>query len=408
MRELNDTLAVMSLEVLSALKLRTIDEPLLPNLETLHLWGVDQPFNQFIPFFLSLRVTSISLAFDSDCPKAMVASMVSSLPTLCPHIQKIYLGSLPTDPTITAAVSGIVLAANLNTLQEFHVDSPLTEEASEVVYELPSLRNLSVVIGGEASLPSASLPNLTELLIRCDDEGGWPRLFHGATLGKLKSVKFCARSEEIGDFLGAFERAALSSSVQNTLSEFYILGPCSWIPNYSSLLSFTQMVDLDIVFLCHSRCSSTVDDDIVISLSRAMPKLTGLQLGYVPCGEPTSGVTVKGLVALALHCPDLQRLCIHFQVASLSAPSASSGFGRNTEPTGSQAVCALKKLVVGYILVPEESALMVALTLLQIFPRIENIKFIVDRGWGKVKDAIRLSKRIVDCSSKQQPLTTLK
>ena len=135
-----------------------------------------------------------------------------------------------------------------------------------------------------------------------------------------------------------------------------------------------------------------VDDDTVISLSQAMPKLTTLLLGYKPCGQLTTGVTAKGLVALALHYPDLQRLCIHFQVASLSAPSTSSGqpgFGRNTEPTGSQTVCDLKELVVGYMLVPEESALMVALTLLRIFPRIESIDFIFDRGWGKVKDAIR-------------------
>ena len=60
------------------------------------------------------------------------------------------------------------------------------------------------------------------------------------------------------------------------------------------------------------------------------------------------------------------------------------------------------KLEVGEIPVPEESALMVALTLLQIFPQIMNIEYI-NEGWGKVEDAIHLSKRIVGCSSKVTP-----
>ena len=75
--------------------------------------------------------------------------------------------------------------------------------------------------------PSASLPNLTRLTITCDNEDGWPRLFHGATLGRLECVSFILESEQIGDFLRAFERAALSSSVQNALSEFFLLAWCS-------------------------------------------------------------------------------------------------------------------------------------------------------------------------------------
>ena len=99
----------------------------------------------------------------------------------------------------------------------FHVDSPLIEEASGVIYKLPSLRRLSVFIEKGTPLPSASLPNLTKLAITCDNEGDWPQLFCGATLGKLRSVTFCPQSNQIGDFLGAFKRAALSSSVQSTL-----------------------------------------------------------------------------------------------------------------------------------------------------------------------------------------------
>ena len=405
MRELYEsgTLKVLSLEVFSVVQPRILID-LLPNLDTLQFSSIEGPFIPFISLFLSPRIASICLSFSVSNPfKTLVASTVAVLPTLCPNLQAISL-FLPRDLMITAAVSEMVLATNQNTLQGFHADSPLTEEASEVVFKLPNLYNLSVVIAGETSLPSASLPNLTELEITYDDKSGLLRLFHGATFEKLETVEFFPQSEETGDFLGAFERVALSSSIENTLSKFYLTTSCSWNPNYSSILRFTQLVDLDIGFSCEDGCSSRVDDDTVISLSRAMPKLTVLQLGGYPCGELMTGVTAKGLVALAHHCPDLQRLCIHFQVASLSAPPASPGIGYNTEPTGSLTDCALTELLVGSIPVLEESVSVVAHTLLQIFPRIKWVDF-EHQAWKKVEDAIRLSRRIAGCSSKH-PLTT--
>jgi len=394
MRELVEfyTLDFPSVEVLSVLRLCIINEPLLPNLKTLDFWGVHGLFVPFVPFLLSPRTTSIHLRFSSGPPQAMVASMVTTFPKLCPNLQTISLHFLPRDPMITAAVSGMLLATNRNTLQKFHVDSPLTEEASEVIYKLPNLCGLSVVIERGTSLPPASLPNLTKIAIECEDEGDWPQLFRRATFGKLESVAFYPRCKKIGDFLETFEKVALSSSIQNTLSRFHAFTSCSWNPNYSSLLSFTQLVDLIVGFPCHDGCSSRVNDDIVIDLSRAMPKLRALRLGDDPCREFAIGATAKGLMALALHCPDLLYLCIHFQVASLGAPLASSEIGYNTEPTGSQKGCALKELTVGEIPVPEGSFFPVALPLLQIFPRIEAIHS-TDEKWGKIMSTIRFSRR---------------
>ena len=107
-------------------------------------------------------------------------------------------------------------------LRWFPVDRFSFTEASEVRYKLSNLRSLSVFIERETSLPSASLPNLTRLPFTCDNEDDWLRPFHGATLRKLKTVTFIRQSEQIGGFLGAFNRAALSS-VQNTLSEFCLV-----------------------------------------------------------------------------------------------------------------------------------------------------------------------------------------
>ena len=387
-------------EVFSAMQLYTVNELLFPNLKTLFLWGIGRPFLPFIPLFLSPRTTSIYLSFEPDLPNTTISSTITILPTLCPDLQEIAFYFVTRDPMITATVSGMLLAANRNTLRRFEVDSPLTEEANQVICKLPNLCSLTVVTERESSLPSASLPNLIKLTVNCDNEGGWPQLFQGATLGKLESVTFFLRSEPIGDFLGTFERAALSSSVQDTLSSFCLFASYSWNPNYPSLLSFTQLVNLWIDFSCDDGCSSTVDDNIIINLSWAMPKLVTLRLGDEPCDEITTGVTAKGLLALAHNCLNLSTLCIHFQVASLSVPSATPGMFPNTESTASMTDCALTNLEVGEISMPEESALTIALTLIRLFPRIETIDG-ADEGWEKVQNAICNSKGIIDCSSKQ-------
>ena len=49
---------------------------------------------------------------------------------------------------------------------------------------------------------------------------------------------------------------------------------------------------------------------------------------------------------------------------------------------------------------------MVALTLARIFPYLESIDSGIDEKWGEVADAIKLSREIVDCSSKENPLST--
>ena len=218
-------------------------------------------------------------------------------------------------------------------------------------------------------------------------------------LGKLESVTFYPQSKQIGDFLGAFKEAALSSSVQNTLSEFHLQALWSWNPDYSSFLPFTQLVGLDIYFTCYDGCPSRVDDNILINLSRAMPKSNSLKLGGNPCRQFTICVTAKGLVALAHHCPNLHMLRVHFQATSLSTLPESPGITPDAESASLCMDRTLTDLVVGEIPVLEELALMVTQNLLHIFPRIEDVHSTDDEGWEKVQDAITNLKRTVDRST---------
>ena len=358
-------------QVLPVLQFHSLNEPLFPNLKSLRLLCAAGDSIPFIPLFVSPKITSILFRYAADVPRATAASMFAALPTLCPNLERITILHIPRDPMITAAVSAMLLATNRNTLQQFHVDSPLTEEASKVIYKLPNLRNLWVVIDGPGLLPTLVLPDLTRVDVEYDDECHWLQGFRGATFGKLTSITFRSESSPIGDFLEAFESVALTTSISATLTEFEFYTPRRWQPNYRSLLPFTQLKKLDLHFRCTRVCSSTIDDDIITDLARAMPKLEILYLGSSPCQIP-GGVTAKGLVALAYYCLHLSRLCVHFRVASLrEIPQVASG-GKSNVPRED---CALTDLEVGETYVPEVSTPIVAPALLRIFPRLDHIEY---------------------------------
>jgi hypothetical protein len=395
-----------SLEVFAVLQSRAVNKPLFPNLKFLRLWATTGEFIPFIPLFLSPRTTAISIDFyGNDPPKAVfVASMVTTFPASCPNLQTISLSLLPRDPIVTAAISELILTINQDALQQFHVDSPLTEEAREVVYKLPDLFGLTMVVEGPTSLPTMVLPNLTDIDIEYDHNCDWLNGFRGATLGKLDSVTFRAalESTQVAGFLEAFESAG--PTISTTLSVFKVHIPHPWRPNYRSLLSFRQLRDLEIEFSCDGGCSSTIDDDIITDMARAMPKLESLVLGERPCQIPT-GVTAEGLAVLAHYCPDLSSLSIHFRVDSFHTLSAVAGPPHigTAAPRGD---CALTELNVGEIPLPEESTLMVALALVRIFPNIWCIEY-TNENWAGVSEAIHLSDNLIDRTSKELSFVTL-
>ena len=384
----------VTLDFFFTLQSHATNEPLFPKLGAFECQNATSASIPLISPFLTCITTDIDIEFEEDCPVVMVASMITKLPMLCPGLECITLYFLPRDPVITEAVSNMFLACNRDTLRSFCVDSPLTEEAREVIFQLPSLTSLCTVIQGHTLLPPVVLPNLVAIGLECDDRLNWLQAFRGATLGKLKTVYFISHSEQVGDFLEEFKSVALAASASATLSTLLFRTSQPWDPTYRSLLPFTQLEDLQIEFSCDDDCSSRLDDNIVIDLARAMPKLKILRLGDEPCGTG-GGITVKGLIALACCCRHLSNLCIHFQTESLVE---AVGGAEVPAPSGGKAVanrqdCALTNLEVGRIPIREDTVDMVAMTLLQIFPRLLDIDFI-EKGWEGAMKIIRLTRRI--------------
>ena len=384
-------------ELLCALQRCAVDKPLFPNLEWLQLASPTREFIPFIPFFLSPRTTTFDVSFESsDLPSVTIASMITAFPALCPNLREFSVESLPNNPIIAAAVSGISLANNWNNLQRLIADYPFPEEVLEVIFKLPNLRELLVVLEKGTSLPPVVLPNLTELFITYPHDHDWLEGLRGATLGKLTSVAFRANSESIGNFLEAFESVALATLTPTMLSTFKFYAPNSWAPNYRSLLPFTQLKELVINSPCLGGCWSVADDDIIADIAQAMPGLEILHLGH-PCRTPVNGITATGFATLAHYCPHLSTLRVHFEVANLLDLPEIPGVPPGGKPT---VPCALTELDVERILLPKEFVLGVSLTLLRIFPRIQSIKY-HDERWREVDDMIFRSKLLADRKSKK-------
>ena len=380
--------------VLFVLQLRAANEPLLPRLDIFTCQSATEAFIPFIPSFLSRKTTRIRIEFAESPPTVMIASMITRLSILCPDLEGITLDCLPRDPVITEAVSELLLSCDGEYLQLFCVDSPLTDAAGEVVFQLPKLSLLWVVIEGHTQIPPVALPKLVVIDLEYDDHLDWLQGFRGAILGGLEHVHFTSQSEQIGDFLGKFTSVALTTSALATLSVFDFTTSRSWDPNYRSLLPFTQLKDLQIEFSCDDHCSSRVDDDIVMDLAQAMPKLEILKLGNAPCRVGT-GVTVKGLIALARGCRHLSKLRIHFQASSLVEAVAGVGVptGSDDETMVQRRDCVLTNLEVGETPIQTDSVLMVTMTLLHIFPRLLKIIF-TGKKWKDVAENIKVSQRI--------------
>lgn len=384
---------LMTSEVLSVLQLRTGNDLLLPRLGSFECGSATEAFIPFIPLLLSGRTTCIDITFAESPPTVIVASTIARFPRLCPNIQRLTLCRLPTNPVVTEAVSEMVLACNQDTLQVFYVDSPLTEEGRSVLYKLPKLRILVAVLRGPTSLPPVALPNLKILRIDYDYRSEWLGLFRGTTFRKLESIIFVPTgSAQIGGFLEKFQSVA--PSVQSTLSNFCFYTSQSWRPSYPAMLAFRQLKTLRIDFSCHHGCSSQVDDGIIISLAQAMPLLENLRLGQAPCSNPT-GVGLRGLVALAHHCPRLAGLCVHLHVGELAEATTRTNPPSSPENTVDLPPmdCPLTELQVGSAPVPPQAAWTIALTLVQIFPQIRDIEYI-NPEWMGVVESITFFKKI--------------
>ena len=170
-------------------------------------------------------------------------------------------------------------------------------------------------------------------------------------------------------------------------------------PNYRSILRFRQLEQLTVESSCGHDCTSTIADDIVIRLARAMPKLEYVWFGNSPCKTPT-GVTAKGFRPSLI----IFRVFLVFQVPGLDTseiPQVTSGGG----PTIPREDCALACLRAGDTHVPEETTLMLPKPYFASSPD-STTSYIPIRGGRRLRVQSAFPKKLADCSGKKHPHDT--
>ncbi|KAF9646238.1 hypothetical protein BDM02DRAFT_276018 [Thelephora ganbajun] len=154
-------------------------------------------------------------------------------------------------------------------------------------------------------------------------------------------------------------------------------------------LSFGKLTTLNLSSSCtEERCGVQLYDSIVSRLAMALPQLTSLMLGDIPCKTSTSDVTIKSLVALSTHCVDLDVLRLHFNANDI----LSRGAYANSETR--KFTCKLRTLSVGSQPLPSnhDDILLVTFTILRIFPHVENITS-AEGDWELVRRGVELFRK---------------
>ena len=205
--------------------------------------------------------------------------------------------------------SSVILRCG-SSLTKFGSPTPLTNAAIYHLIQLPRLRSLWVGYPppnySASSLPFAFSP-LTKLTLRGDVARGWISL--------LKHAE---------DHFSATQGVTPLSQVKGSLESLRVeatLSPLLDVSFTSRIQMFCNLVTLDIGVRCHDesgegQCAFELDDDDAAELAMALPQLKHLFLGP-PCFENTCATTVACLLPIAVYCPNLKELQIHFNTENI-------------------------------------------------------------------------------------------
>jgi len=359
---------------------------MLPNLQIIR-WIAASPkhLEQMLPLIVSPTLTEFRLGLNVPDPLDAL-QLVPFLEALAPAYGSL-VGIRICDPTIhdpqtIRAASALLLKCNPNKLRYFHVDSALSTEAFIHATQLPNLEEF--VIRADATEPSIPLPtlmfpSLTSLEINTTDSRS-PLL---QTITRIQSTTFTTLGLEFSaDTVGTFLPMALTALRPRGLHE--TLTSLSITPDgifdldgatIQPLLFLSQLTLLEISLLCdHGRCPFKLSDGDLEGLVKAMPKLTLLSLGPIPCSHPANS-TMKSLVSIAKHCKYLEELIIHTNIEAIVTGVFECGEWDDRppdDPLPTFVGCPLHSIIFGPCFIPGEQrgAMIFALTLLRLFPRL--------------------------------------
>ena len=356
----------------------------LPNLRFAYLEVDSWSRVPSLQLFLNPGLTSVCIGFPNAQPDLYRPALVAVIPIEdLTHLQLNFMAGDDLPPLHT------LLDEASETLRSVSLHGRLSTATIDKLLQLPHLRCLEVELPeARISPPAVVFPSLEKLGVVYEETGSWIHILQEIPLWEL-DVTFTGSSSAHLQTLGS---SLLNSNAERTLTSLKCTSR-NTIPLTEAgilpLLSFGKLTILDVTTSCdEGQCGAQLNDSIVSELATALPQLTSLGLGSIPCKASTPDVTVASLVALSTNCIDLDFLRIHFDAIDIVTRSThgSSQVDKFT--------CKLHTLSVGSQPLPSnhDDILLVTSAILCIFPHLETISS-AEGDWNQVKEGVEMFRK---------------
>ena len=383
---------VIPLEVFNLLSMQTptLGHYPLPNLRSFY-WKIGSwDLAPFLRLFLNPGLTSVHILFPTHDPHIYRPATISLIPTQ--DLMHLRLQRMGNEDIHWGELRNLLDEAS-ETLRSVSLDGQPSMAVIDKLLRLPNLRSLDVQLPAtRISPPAVVLPSLGKLVVRYNDPRSWLHILQNIPNPALREfdVTFTGSSTSYLQTLGSF---LLNANVERTLVSLKCtsenLAPLTGA-GIHPLLSFGRLTTLELSASCNEgQCGILLNDSIVSELAVALPHLTSLGLGSIPCKASTSNVTIASLVTLSMNCVDLDFLRLHFNANDIT----TRGIHANSRTR--KFTCKLRTLSVGSQPLPSNhnDILLVTFTILHIFPHVETIAS-GGGGWRQVREGVQLFRKV--------------
>ncbi|KAJ7020850.1 hypothetical protein C8F04DRAFT_277581 [Mycena alexandri] len=285
-----------------------LPDALFPNLQTLDWGDYDEDFH-YIHLFLHPTLTTIKCSPSSDSD----SSLLSTLMAKCPRLTNITVSTLLSP--------GVLVSEFVRKLQcAEHISVTIVDAAAlQHVSHLNTLKSLTLhTLPNTLQLPpvgrKATFPVLRQFSVDDTEVGPTTQVLRWCSGVPLDTFNVAfyepLTAKEMRGLVTAMSTAFLHSSltdlcIGNSCDDLNI-DPDVYLNPFQSLrhvFIFANLVSLTIA----SPLGFDLDDEAVLELAKAWPRITVLRLG-VRCSARTPRTTLSCLHSFAQNCPRLQIL----------------------------------------------------------------------------------------------------